>query len=137
VLGCAAMAVVILSKEQERPLGSLSLWVYEAAVGARRCEVDRRRVRLAGTGRQSGGASKRLTDGAEEAVEESRRGRWCRGGVGGGGGGIDGCARAGVCWIETRRKDGGLGHSASAHCVLFSLRRVGWEGRMKQRCDGE
>jgi hypothetical protein len=36
VLGCAAMAVVILSQEVERPLGSLSLWVYEAAVGARR-----------------------------------------------------------------------------------------------------
>lgn len=77
MLGCAAMAVVILSQEQERLPRSLYTG-REAAIGARRRlllrEDDRRRVRLAGS--RSGGASKRLTDGAEEGTRRwSRRGR--------------------------------------------------------------
>jgi hypothetical protein len=41
-----------------------------------------------------------------------------------------------VVWRGEERR-AGLGQTASAHSVLFSLRRVGWEGRMKQRCDGQ
>jgi hypothetical protein len=42
-------------------------------------------------------------------------------------------------YVGQRREEryAGLGQTASARSVLFSLRRVGWEGRMKQRCDGE
>lgn len=74
------MAVVMLSQEVERLSGALLLLLgREAAIGAGRGlllrEDDRRRVRLVASG--SGGASKRLTDGAEEGSRwRGYRQRW-------------------------------------------------------------
>lgn len=141
-LGCAAMAVVILSEAGEA--AALSLWVSTRSGNRRQTQasaarMDRRRVRLAAS--RSGGASKRLTDGAEESCHggrtrvRGRRGRWeAEAAAAVEEEEEEECRR--VCRRWARRIGCSWGRVTSCRGVVVSLRRVGWEGRMKQRCDG-